>query len=103
VAKVMYEGSKMESKILTRHPYKRNGVNINKDKYNIVKRSIIESLRANKEMTFMELVKNVSWRLRGKFRGSIPWYVTTIKLDLEARKVLTRLSNSTPQRLKLVK
>jgi hypothetical protein len=34
------------------------------------------------------------------FRGaSIPWYVATVKLDLEARGLLRRVPGSRPQRL----
>jgi hypothetical protein len=34
------------------------------------------------------LNKAVSQTLEGKFEGSIGWYYTTVKLDLEARGVI---------------
>jgi hypothetical protein len=37
---------------------------------------------------------------KGSFRGaSIPWYVATVKLDLEARGILRRVPGSRLQRL----
>jgi hypothetical protein len=35
----------MEEKIITLHPQGRNGVNISKDKYEIIKESIISALK----------------------------------------------------------
>ena len=39
--------------------------------------------------------------LDGSFDGSIPWCVTTVKLDLEARRVIERVPSASPQRLRL--
>ena len=33
--------------------------------------------------------------------GSISWYVTTVKLDLEARGLIERVPRSRPQRLRM--
>jgi hypothetical protein len=35
------------------------------------------------------------------FEGSIPWYVTTVKLDLEARGVIERVPGPGEQKLTL--
>jgi hypothetical protein len=37
------------------------------------------------------------------FNGSVMWYVTTVKLDLEARGEIKRVPNSRPQLVKLTK
>lgn len=93
----------MEERILTRHPEKgKSGVNISEDKYNVIQASILESLRTNEEMTFQDLTQDVQRKLRGSFEGSIPWYVTTVKLDLEARGEIERVPDAKPQRLRLV-
>ena len=93
-----------ESRILTRHPEKgKRGVNISKAKYETVRAAIVKALRAKKEMTFADLDKAVGKALKGKFEGSISWYFTTVKLDLEARKVIERVPKSTPQKIRLKK
>jgi hypothetical protein len=45
----------------------------------------------------------VEKEVRGKFEGSVMWYVTTVKLDLEARGDVKRVPNSRPQIVKLGK
>ena len=61
----------------------------------------MESLRSVDDMTFKDLTQSVHARLSGRFDGSIPWYVTTVKLDLEARGAIARLPKTSPQRLRL--
>ena len=93
----------MEKRILTRHPQKgKKGVNIRQAQYDVVRDAILDSLRAKREITLTDLTRAVNRKLRGKFESSISWYVTTIKLDLEARKVIERVPASSPQRLRLV-
>ncbi len=94
----------MEKRILTKHPDpSKKGVNISKEKYDIISKYIIEIIRKNKEISFSELMKMVKVKLNGKFSGSIPWYVTTVKLDLEARNKIKRIPRSNPQLLRLTK
>ena len=88
-----------EEKILTKHPQGKNGKNINRRTYNLFKDAIIEIL-SNKELTHDELMKQVNLKLKDKFSGSIGWYAETVKLDLEARKLIER-TNSKPQKYKL--
>lgn len=76
----------MEEKILTMHPKGKKGVRIDKKKYDIVRASIIESLKSKGQLTHTDLSKNVEQKLKGKFEGSIKWYTETVKLDLEAKK-----------------
>jgi hypothetical protein len=45
----------------------------------------------------------VEKEVNGNFEGSVMWYVTTVKLDLEARGNIKRVPNSRPQLVKLVK
>ena len=92
----------MEEKITTLHPQGKQGVNISKDKYDMMKQGIIDALKEHGEMTFYHLNDAVSEKLAGKFEGSIGWYYTTVKLDLEARKVIQRIPRSKPQRINLV-
>ena len=52
-------------------------------------------------MTFSLLTKKIEQNLAGQFEGSIPWYVTTVKLDLEARQAIERVPAKKPQHLRL--
>ena len=92
----------MEAKILARHPDKtKQGVNISKEKYDTIREQIIAALRENGEIVFKELPAIVRKRLKGKFDGSISWYTTVVKLDLEARKIIERAPGSKPQKIRL--
>ena len=91
----------MSEKILTLHPQGKQGVNIDKAKYDTMRNAIIEALSEQPELTFTELNSAVGAKLEGNFDGSIGWYYTTVKLDLEARGVIERVPGSRPQRLRL--
>ncbi len=91
----------MKDTIRTLHPEKKQGVNISKEKYEIICNAILSTLRAHKEMTFMNLSRAVEKEVNGNFEGSVMWYVTTVNLDLEARGLVKRVPNSRPQLVKL--
>jgi hypothetical protein len=88
-----------EEKILTKHPLDKSGRNINKLKYETMKQAIVDALR-NKELTHTELFNQLNKSLKGKFSDNISWYGETVKLDLEARKIVERTS-SRPQKYRL--
>ncbi|MCK6579625.1 MAG: hypothetical protein L6Q98_16145 [Anaerolineae bacterium] len=90
----------MSSRILTLHPQGKQGVSIDLAKYNQVADTLREVL-FDRELTFGELRSEIESRLNGRFDGSIGWYTTTIKLDLEARGEIERFGKS-PQRLRIV-
>jgi len=93
----------MEERILTQHPEPgKHGVNISRHKYELVRGAIVESIRDRGGIAFRALIEDVERRLEGGFEGSVSWYVTTVKLDLEARGVIERIPGSRPQRLRLV-
>jgi len=93
----------MDEKILTLHPAGKTGVNISKAKYDQMRTTIISTLQTHGEMTFTQLNDAVGKQLEGSFDGSIGWYFTTIKLDLEARNELMRVPKSSPQLIRLTK
>ena len=80
-----------EEKILTKHPLGKSGKNIDKQKYETLKRAILSAL-GKKELTHDELFDRLNKSLKGKFSGNISWYGETVKLDLEARKLVQRTS-----------
>jgi hypothetical protein len=92
----------MKDTVRTLNPQKKQGVNISREKYEIISKAILSALRSQKEMTFMNLSRAVEKEVCGKFEGSVMWYVTTVKLDLEARGKVKRVPHSRPQLLKLV-
>jgi hypothetical protein len=91
----------MKNTIRTLHPEKKQGVKISKEKYDIIRKAILSTLHKQKEMTFMNLSRAVEKEINGMFDGSVTWYVTTVKLDLEARGEVKRVPNSRPQLVKL--
>ena len=88
-----------EEKILTKHPQGKTGRNISKKNYETLKTAILSALR-KKELTHTELFEQLNKNLKGKFDGNISWYGETVKLDLEARKIIER-TGSKPERYKM--
>lgn len=93
----------MKDMIRTLHPEKKQGVNISKEKYDIIRKAILSTLRSQKEITFMNLSRAVEKQVGNTFNGSVMWYVTTVKLDLEARGEVKRVPNSRPQLVRIAK
>jgi len=91
----------MKDMIRTLHPEKKQGVNISREKYEIIHKAILSALHKQNEISFMNLSRAVEKEVNGNFEGSVTWYVTTVKLDLEARGVIKRVPNSRPQLLRL--
>lgn len=92
----------MNETVMTLHPDDaKKGVKIEKSKYDLMRNTILEILKRNGAMPFMELAVQVEDQLQGKFDGSIMWYYTTVKLDLEARGEIRRVLKSKPQKVEL--
>ena len=88
-------------KFLTLHPEGKQGVNIDQAKYDVMKDTILTVINAQEGITFADLNTAVSQKLDGHFDGSIGWYLTTVKLDLEARHLIERIPGQSPQQLRL--
>ncbi len=84
----------MDDKILTLHPQGKRGVHIDRAKYETMKKSLLRLL-GRRGLTHSELTDAVAKALKGKFEGSIPWYMEATKLDLEARGVIERVPGDT--------
>ena len=63
----------------------KQGTKINKAKYDQIHQAITVALLQQSVMSLKELTLAVQSQLEGVFEGSIPWYVTTVKLDMESR------------------
>lgn len=91
----------MNERILTLHPAGKQGVNIDRHKYDLIRQAIIASLQQRGEMPFGELEAAVAASLSEPFDGSSGWYTITVKLDLEARGLIERVPGRSPQLIRL--
>jgi len=91
----------MGERIKTLHPDGKQGVNIDKAKYDAVAAAILAAIDGAGVLPFGDLAAAVTSRLPAEFDGSIGWYTTTVKLDLEARGRIERVPGATPQQLRL--
>ena len=97
----MGELDNMAEKIMTLHPAGKSGTNISRQKYDLVRAAIVDAIQETGDIAFKDLEAAVARRLPASFDGSIGWYTTTIKLDLEARGVIERVPGRGPQRLRI--
>lgn len=89
-------------RVLTRHPDGKQGVCIERAKYDAMRAALLAVVPTEEPgVPFQGLGDRVRRRLPANVytaEVSVSWYLTTVKLDLEARGVLRRLKGS-PQRL----
>ena len=83
----------------------RQGTRILKWKYALVRKAILQALReSGGSLEYRELPAAVAERLSAAERkrlGSVSWYTTTVKLDMEVRGEIRRTPGARPQRLEL--
>jgi hypothetical protein len=88
----------MAEPFLTVHPdSNKQGVRIDKARYDAMRAAILENLQRHGAMTFSQLGALLEDLMQGSFDGSVLWYYTTVKLDLEARGEIRRVPGSRPQ------
>ena len=78
-------------KIIVTHPVTGTERKFDAAIYEPFKAAIIQSLKGNKGKPFTKLTNDVAKMIRKKmpaFKGSIPWYTISIKLDLETRGIV---------------
>jgi hypothetical protein len=91
-----------EEFFLTIHPEPRKqGARIEKTKYELIRNAILKNLRAYGSMSFTRLGNLLEEQLLKNFDGSVTYYYTTVKLDLEARGVIRRVPNTEPQLIEI--
>jgi hypothetical protein len=89
-----------ENKIQTLHPQiDKTGKKITIEKYEAIKETML-SVLSDTELTHTELMETMYDKLKDSFQGNVQWYGETVKLDLEARKIIER-TKSKPQKYKL--
>ena len=75
---------------------------VDREKYEIVRNAILENLRSYGSLTFTQLGVLVEEQLQNDFEGSVMWYYTTVKLDMEACGEIRRVPNSELQLIEVV-
>jgi hypothetical protein len=77
-----------KSKSTTTHPKSGRQMMMDEAIYEPVKAAILQTLKKSKGLTFSELSAAVTAIIKKKlpsFKGSVPWYTISIRLDLETR------------------
>ena len=88
---------------MTLHPQGKSGVNISKAKYDQVKQVVLEVIEHQQPITFTDMFNLCNEILsEQQFDGKPGWYVTTVKLDLEARRLIARVPKTSPHQLVIV-
>lgn len=90
-----------EEKIQTLHPQGKKGVNILKRRYDTIKSFILQTIRQHGTITYEALNDLAVDKLSKSFDGKVPWYVVTVKLDLEARGIIERVPKRSPHALRM--
>ncbi len=86
--------------IQTLYPDKnKTNKRISLDKYNTIKKALLSILRRG-ELTHTALMESLYQQVKDDFEGGVQWYGETVKLDLEARKIIDR-TDSRPEKYRL--
>ncbi len=91
-----------EERIMTLHPQGKKGVNILKSKYDVIAHYILSTLKKEKQISYEVLSDRAVKELGPTFDGKVVWYIVSVKLDLEARKIIKRVPKTSPHELILV-
>ena len=94
----------MEQKIQIKHPAGKKGVSMDKEKYSLIEKSVLNYLKENGESTHTEILKAITEDLNKNqkpFDGSIEWHMEWVKLDLEEKKIIKRITDASPIKFKL--
>lgn len=92
-----------DEKIMTLHPQGKKGVNILRSKYDTIKDFLLQKIQEQGEITYSDLNDLAVDELSNTFDGKVPWYVVTVKLDLEARGIIERVPKTSPHKVRLKK
>jgi hypothetical protein len=94
----------MEQKIQLKHPAGKRAIRMYKEKYSVMEKSLLICLIGKAELTHKEILQLILEDFKKKkikFEGSVEWHMEWVKLDLEAKKKITRIAYTTPNKFKL--
>lgn len=95
----------MQTTIQLKHPAAKKAVSMDKGKYDALKKLLLKRLRTKGESTHKEILQAITEdfaKNKTRFDGSIEWHMEWVKLDLEARKEIKRIGQTSPIRFTLV-
>ena len=72
-----------------------------KRKYDVISTFIIFTIKKRIEISFEELTELAVDQLTKNFDGKVVWYLVTVKLDLEASKIIERIPKTSPHKLRM--
>jgi hypothetical protein len=78
-------------KTVTTHPRTKREMKIDAETHKRFKEAILQSLKGSNGKTFTELSDDVVKTMRKKwpkFKGSLPWYTISVRLDLETNGIV---------------
>lgn len=84
---------------------KKKTVAMDKDKFDMLKKSLITSLKSRKEAAFKQVLADVTEDIekqKTKFKGSIQWHLAWVQMDMEAKGELKKDKSTSPQKISLV-
>ncbi len=84
----------------TIHPRGLQSPNIERAKYDYMRAAILELLGEQDKIPFKDAMEIIYERHKDTFDGAIPWYYTTVKLDMEARGELIRIPGKGKQMIR---
>ncbi|CAN5455607.1 hypothetical protein BH09BAC3_BH09BAC3_15160 [soil metagenome] len=89
-----------DEQIQTLHPQAgKTNKRISMEKYTVIRENLLKIL-SKKELTHTELMEKLYSNLKDTFERGVQWYGETVKLDLEARKIIERTTTK-PEKYRL--
>jgi len=79
----------------------KHSLHLDRTKYDLMLVVVLANLQERGPMTFNQLGALVEEQLQNNFDGSVIWYFTMVKLDLEACGVIHCLPGSKPQMIEI--
>jgi len=89
----------MESKIQLLHPAGEKAIRMDQTKYDLLREALLNHLKIYGPSNHTEIQQSVTEdfnKNETKFEGSIDWHLEWVKLDLEGRKEIRRIGNTSP-------
>ena len=96
----------MNEKIRLIHPHGKKAVNMDKIKYDIIKKYLLACLKSGKKAYQKEIKEAITQNIKQnkiEFQGSIDWYLEWVKLDLEAKREIFRIGEKSPYKYSIAK